>query len=369
MNSATGQGWTVCLGEDEFDRRTQWRMLMARRRPLRRGDDGIWMVAGYEPATEILRHSEVGKHAMRAEADAMGDGEHLRRVVANTALVANGAPHRQIRRELAIRGAQLASIERSVPSLAAELVERCGIEVEVMRDLARPLALGVVEELTGCVAGPDPDEVFADASALAGMFEMRADDADPASLESSARRMLEITQGAGDHRPEIAAGYFTTGLETASALSGAAVGFAAADADLWGWLRTADEAERSAYVDEVARLVSPVQFALYSPNRTIEIGTTTIPAGDHLVVLITAANCDPSVFTDPGSIRIERSQRHLAFGLGAHACIGGGVATAQARALLEAVLDRWGSAHVSRASWRPASMIGGLEEIWLRTAA
>ena len=130
-----------------------------------------------------------------------------------------------------------------------------------------------------------------DASALARMFEMRAgeaDDADTASLEEAARRMLEITRAAEHHRPEIAAGYFTTGLETASALSGAVIGVAAADADLWGWLPTADEAGRRAYIDEVARLVSPVQFALYSPNQAIEVDGTTIPAGAHICLLYTS---------------------------------------------------------------------------------
>ncbi|MFF5563639.1 cytochrome P450 [Streptomyces sp. NPDC012623] len=55
----------------------------------------------------------------------------------------------------------------------------------------------------------------------------------------------------------------------------------------------------------------------------IEVGTTTIRAGEGILALNNAANHDEAVFHDPDTLDIRREARnHLAFGYGIHQCIG-----------------------------------------------
>jgi cytochrome P450 len=66
----------------------------------------------------------------------------------------------------------------------------------------------------------------------------------------------------------------------------------------------------------------------------IEIGGTTIPAGQGIIPAKAAANYDPEVFEDPHILDLRRSpNHHLAFGHGIHQCI----AQSLARAILETV--------------------------------
>ena len=53
------------------------------------------------------------------------------------------------------------------------------------------------------------------------------------------------------------------------------------------------------------------------------------------------ANRDPSVFSEPNTIKLDRKgNRHFSFGLGAHRCIGSNVGRMVFKAMLTAVLDR-----------------------------
>ncbi|MCP2170198.1 Cytochrome P450 [Goodfellowiella coeruleoviolacea] len=55
----------------------------------------------------------------------------------------------------------------------------------------------------------------------------------------------------------------------------------------------------------------------------IEIGGEVIPAGEGVIAVAGAANWDPAVFDDPEAFDITREARHhLAFGHGAHQCLG-----------------------------------------------
>jgi len=354
------------LASASFAPQLRWRSLMARRRPMRRDTQGTWIVAGYREVAEVLRHPGLGKRSAHDGALAMGESADFRSLVAGSPLAADGKRHESLRREMALRGTRLAEAEAAARTLADRVVAAVdGPTVDAVADLAQPLALGTVEGITGCPAGGSAD-AFHDATVLARMFESTADDADTPAFEAAAARMRTRTRAARRHRPEVAAGLFTTGLETATSLSSAGVGFAAADPDLWAWLRAADGVGRRAYIEEVARLVSPVQFAPYSALEPVTVAGHDLVPGEELIVLVHAANCDPTVFDDPELLRPGRDGRHLAFGLGAHACIGGALATTQARALLDAALTRWSSISVLQAAWRGPAMVGGLAFAALR---
>lgn len=76
--------------------------------------------------------------------------------------------------------------------------------------------------------------------------------------------------------------------------------------------------------EEFARLYGPVVTANSRKSYDdVEIGGVMIKAGEWVVPQILAANTDPATFRDPMRLDIRRHPNpHLAFGGGAHACIG-----------------------------------------------
>ncbi|MFE7243087.1 cytochrome P450 [Streptomyces sp. NPDC057580] len=81
-----------------------------------------------------------------------------------------------------------------------------------------------------------------------------------------------------------------------------------------------------AAVEEFLRCYAPVSV----PRRTTRpttLGNRHIETGDMLLVSIPGANRDPQAFDDANSVRLDRDvNRHLAFGLGIHRCLGSSLA-------------------------------------------
>ena len=97
-----------------------------------------------------------------------------------------------------------------------------------------------------------------------------------------------------------------------------------------------------AFVEEILRLHSPAQVVLRAPTREVDIGGCTVPAGAMLVVALAAANRDPAAFSNPDALELARpaARRHVAFGHGAHACLGLVLARTEVRLALEHLLPR-----------------------------
>jgi cytochrome P450 len=95
-------------------------------------------------------------------------------------------------------------------------------------------------------------------------------------------------------------------------------------------------------VEEVLRYSSPVPQLCRVTTADVVRHGATIPAGSQVVMVFAAANRDPREFTDPDRFDVgRRIDRHLAFGHGIHHCLGAALARLQARAAVEAVLDRF----------------------------
>ncbi|MFI1768041.1 cytochrome P450 [Streptomyces sp. NPDC020800] len=76
-------------------------------------------------------------------------------------------------------------------------------------------------------------------------------------------------------------------------------------------------------------------------TQDVEIRGTLIRAGDPVYVSYLAANRDPEVFPDPGTLDFSRSPNpHVAFGFGPHYCPGGMLARLESELLVDALLDR-----------------------------
>src|SRR5204862_7603214 len=94
-------------------------------------------------------------------------------------------------------------------------------------------------------------------------------------------------------------------------------------------------------VDELLRYDTANQIN----NRLLlddeEIGGVRIPAGDHVGVLIGAANRDPRQFPEPDRLQLARPvPQHVAFAFGAYHCVGRALARTELAVALRALLDR-----------------------------
>ncbi len=94
-------------------------------------------------------------------------------------------------------------------------------------------------------------------------------------------------------------------------------------------------------LEEVLRFNSPVQATVRRPTRDVELHGRSIPAGMATLVWLAAANRDPAQFPEPLRFDVARTpNRHLAFGLGIHFCLGAPLARLEARVAYEELLAR-----------------------------
>jgi len=93
-------------------------------------------------------------------------------------------------------------------------------------------------------------------------------------------------------------------------------------------------------IEELLRAYAPVTMAREVIAET-ELAGCPMHVGDPLLLPFPAANRDPAVFDDPDTVILDRTQnRHLAFGLGIHRCLGSNLARLELTVALETFLDR-----------------------------
>jgi cytochrome P450 len=94
-------------------------------------------------------------------------------------------------------------------------------------------------------------------------------------------------------------------------------------------------------IEELLRYDSPVQFTTRVLKADMEIGGKLLRAGQMVLLLLGAANRDPEQFPDPDRLDVGRpDNKHLAFGLGSHFCLGAPLARLEGRLVFEALLRR-----------------------------
>ncbi|MGW4364066.1 cytochrome P450 [Nocardia takedensis] len=127
---------------------------------------------------------------------------------------------------------------------------------------------------------------------------------------------------------------FVAGNETTKSLIGNGALALLRHPDQVETLRERPESARAAVIESL-RYDSPLQLTKRLATRDVEIGGTTIPEGDQVMVCMGAANRDPAVFERPDTFDITRpGGDHLAFGHGMHGCLGGTLAELQAEIAL-----------------------------------
>jgi cytochrome P450 family 142 subfamily A polypeptide 1 len=121
-------------------------------------------------------------------------------------------------------------------------------------------------------------------------------------------------------------------------------------------------------VEEMLRWVSPIKNMARVATRGIELEGAAIAAGQELILLYPSANRDAAVFDDPDTFDIARSPNpHMAFGFGAHFCLGNQLARLELKVMVERLLTRLPDLHLAvdrdALPRRAANFISGIEEM------
>jgi cytochrome P450 len=93
-------------------------------------------------------------------------------------------------------------------------------------------------------------------------------------------------------------------------------------------------------IEEFLRAYAPVTMAREVVKDT-EIGGCTFKQGQMVMLSFPAANRDPEMFEDADKVIIDRKEnRHAAFGLGIHRCVGSNLARMEMTVAIEELLKR-----------------------------
>jgi cytochrome P450 PksS len=122
-------------------------------------------------------------------------------------------------------------------------------------------------------------------------------------------------------------------------------------------------------VEELLRFTSPVETTLERYAREdVRIGGVTIPRGEMVYVALASANRDERQFANADVLDITREpNKHLAFGLGAHFCVGAPLGRLEGQIAIGTLL-RWLpdvrlAVAPQRLRWRRGLLLRGLEAL------
>ncbi len=122
-------------------------------------------------------------------------------------------------------------------------------------------------------------------------------------------------------------------------------------------------------VDEIIRWVTPVQhFMRTNMGGDYPLRGKTIKTGEAVQLLYISGNRDEEVWPDADRFRVGReNNRHVAFGYGAHLCLGQHLAKMEIRAFFKELLGRLDAIELTGTPKRVQStFVSGLKTLPVR---
>jgi cytochrome P450 len=320
----------------------------------------VWATARYDVARRVLFDWE----SFTSE-QGVGLTAELNAAFAGTLLASDPPLHDQLRGVLSARLAPKALrsqgdfVQAHADALVAEL--SAAGRFDAVRDLAQRYSLGVVSELIGIpdqvrgelltwgdhslnLLGPNNSRTLSSIPIADEMFVWLQGVVKEDLIEGSMGRDIYEAADAGtiehDTAPKLLSAYTSASLDTTISLIGSAIGLFAEHAASWQRVRQ-DPAMIPSALLEVARYESPVQWVSRVATVDTDFDGVTIGAGQRVMVLLGAANRDPSHYQDADTFDIDRRPvDHLAFGYGPHSCAGQGLARLEATCIFNALAER-----------------------------
>ncbi|OXM73778.1 MULTISPECIES: cytochrome P450 [Amycolatopsis] len=350
-----------------------------------------WLVTGYGEAKEVLAATDkfsndytnlVGKAGLSAEQNPGGLG------------FADPPDHTRLRKMLTPEFT-MRRLNRLTPRIdeiiteQLDAMEKDGGTVDLMQSFALPIPSLTICELLG-VSYEDRDDfqrlstvrfdLFAGAGASFGAISESLS----YLLEIVRKQRVEPGDGLlgmlvkehGDNISDqelagLADGVLTGGLETTASMLALGAIVLLRDRPTFELVRDSDEAARD-FVEELLRYLTVVQVAFPRFAREdVTVGGQEIAKGDIVFVSLSGANRDAALGAGMESFDPTRpATQHLAFGWGAHRCIGAELARMELRAAYPALVRRFPDLRLDiepeQLSYRRTSIVYGVDSLPVR---
>ncbi len=323
---------------------------------------GLWAVTRYDDVVRVLRDPETFSSVV---------GQRKPDEPEFPSMLFNDPPLHTRLRSLIAKAFTPRVVEQQRPAIAArcrELVPAmlAKAQPDVVLDLAYPLPVMVISHMLGVADGDHatfkewsdaiienvaPILLTGDDSALAGVnrdfdkyFSARLAQLRTTPEDNLLSELVHVETEEG-RLTELELLMFcrlllVAGNETTTGLIVNATRVFAEYPDVLARVR-ADLSLLPAAIEETLRYYAPFQATFRRTTRDVTIGDATIPADTRLLVFLGSANRDESVFPDPDTFRLDRTNaKHVGFGMGIHYCVGAPLARLEAEIALRELLPR-----------------------------
>jgi len=359
--------------------------------PVYRDDSGVWGIGRYDDVLAVSRDSErfSNRGGIRPDAPPM------------THMIDLDDPEHKRRRNLVNRGftrGRVAAREPRIREIAVELLERAAArgEFDFVMDLAAWLPLIVIGDMLG-VERDAYDDLLRWSDDL-----VKGTGSSAEALEQATRSFIEYQtyqQRVIDDRrsrppqndlvsilvhAEIDGERLTDEQLLAESLLILIGGDETTRHVITGGMYelfrnpdaraalAADPSRIPVAVEEMLRWVTPIKNMARIATRDTELRGETIREGEKVLLLYPSANRDERVFSNPFEFDIGRTpNEHLAFGYGAHFCLGASLARLELKVFFEEVLTRLPGLHLmdeERPPLRVSNFISGYESMRVAVA-
>lgn len=383
-------------------RRRPWALYaeLQAREPVLRTRFGATLVSRHSDVTAVLRDRTTSVDESRSTTFADADRTSpMSRLTTQTMLFRDPPDHERLRRVVsrAFTPRRVAQLEEDVVEIVDRRLDRFGREGggDLVDEFAYPVPVEVICRLLG-IRDEDHERVRRLAAPIAVAFDVdlfrtpSIEAAGDRAAEQLCRYLRDVATTPSMRRPgglleELIDAARDGQLDEEEAIANAALLLLAGhettsnlvsvgllelfgnpeQADRW---RSGDPSVEDTAVDEITRMVSPVQFTQRVVIEPMTIGGCALEPGELLALLLGAANRDPEVFDEPQRMDLGRDPNpHLGFSTGIHSCLGASLARLEAGVMIPAVLRRRPDLRVDgRVTWRPTFVLRGLAHLPVR---
>lgn len=372
--------------------------------PVHRDEvSGSFVVSRYSDVRAIVSDLDLWRDPIRAEAGAMlqrrlvdGVDPSIPRSSISSILTLDDPDHARIRRPLAqALYARVARFRPEVERIVGETLD--ALEGEAGFDLMDRFCVPIPIDVIAAILGVDHDRLveFREWSegTIQGLNPFRTPAQTEAMERSSAALSAYFTQTMEERRREPrddlitdmvklqAEGADLNDDELRINLTALLVGGNLTTTDLIGNAvrllmvhpgelakLKADPKLINGLVEEVLRYEPPVDITGRIASEDMEVGGCPVKQSQSMTVSLRAANRDPEVYDDPHRFDVTRKHKpHVAFGGGAHICIGAPLARLEAQVALTMLFDRFPTLKLARPEetpdWRKLPFFRGMERL------
>jgi cytochrome P450 len=344
-------------------------------RPVHRTKRGMWLLSRYDDCWAAMRDPRFGKDYARQIAQRFGPDwrEHPALAAGEHSMLNVGGPEHTRLRKLVSKSftprmieALKPTIERTVAALLDPIAEAGG--GNLLEAVGFPLPVTIIGDLLG-VPAADRAQFRGLVHDLVAIFELQptakqlasADEAQlairryfldlvgemrrrPAGEDLLSRLVHAESDGdrlSDDELVTLAALLFAAGFETTTNLFGNGLLALLQHPDQLALLR-GDPSLYANLPEEFLRYDGTAQLVNRVTEAAIDVGDTTIPAGEQVFTLLGAGNHDPARYPDPDRLDVSRTDiQPLSFGGGVHFCLGAALARAEIEITFRSLLGRF----------------------------